>query len=98
MTIEDDPGIREFLDSFQKIVEELAPCPWCKQTPKFYKTKSCQNYDSTGKKYDTLVNLPEEIVACQNTHCACRPRISRVNMTDAKDLWNMCATDKIALR
>lgn len=93
-------GPEEFWEDIPVVEEEieLKPCPWCKQTPVFIKSTSCQSYDDTGKYYSGCVNLPHEVVQCNNVHCACRPRICRVNTSDAITLWNMLGTDEIALR
>ena len=93
-------GPEEFWEDIPVVEEEieLKPCPWCKQTPEFRKSTSCQSYDDTGKRYDECVDLPQEVVECNNVHCACRPRICRVNTGDSITLWNMLGTDKIALR
>ena len=79
----------------QKIIEDnLVPCPWCKQTPIFRQTTCRQNYDSTGKYYNDMIDLPQETVQCVNSRCACRPRINRVGTTDVIELWNACASNK----
>lgn len=78
--------------------ENIAPCPWCKQTPTHRQYTVSQSVDSIGNRFDRCLELPEESVECCNVKCSCRPRIYRTNVSDAIKLWNMCQTNEISLR
>jgi len=63
-------------------------CPWCHQTPTYKKQKCEQNYDSNGNYYHDVIELPQEIIECENTKCYVRPKLIRVNTKDVIDVWN----------
>jgi hypothetical protein len=68
---------------------KIKPCPFCGGKVNLREHTVCQTFDSAGMSWDTLQNLPEQTIECNNIGvCAIRPRLSRVNTGDAIDIWN----------
>jgi hypothetical protein len=68
---------------------KIKPCPFCGGKVSFREHTVSQNFDSTGASWDTIQELPEQTIECNNTNiCNIRPRLSRVNTGDAITIWN----------